>query len=216
VRSPERRVATAGLSKSDSSVLNISDLSSTFEYGRDLISSEISMTTEFSSPLLRSRGPLMDLILAKLKIFLTLRFEEQLAMTGLIEKSICLLCTLIVASQGKNARDVGYLNLVTDIMDSVDLLWKEVLGYLRKIPEYSKKFIEFKKVLTDCKSDIRKKKLLENMPANVKKIMESSVIVRELLSEVRGHLIAVRKLRLGLDEMSEGIYIFVKFIDTLT
>ena len=36
--------------------------------------------------------------------------------------------------------------------------------------------------------------------------METGVIVRELLAEVRGHIIAVRKLRLGLGEISEGLY----------
>jgi hypothetical protein len=197
VRSPERRLA------SSSSDFVMSDIMiSPGTLGHQIGASTPSPTS--TSVSLESRGPLMELILMKLKGFLSLHFEEQLVVTGLVEKSICLLCSLMIASSGTSTREIGFLNLVVDIMSRVDELWKEVLGHLKRIPDYSRKLADFKKALAGSKSDLRKKKLLEKEASNVERILECAVVVRELLAEVRGHILAVRQLRLGLDEMSEG------------
>lgn len=202
VRSPERRLV-CGSPEFSISGMGATTPATPAGYPFDNSSNSSPLSTSVS---LESRGPLMDLILLKLKGFLSLRFEEQLVVTGLIEKSICLLCSFMIISDGTTTREVGYLNLVIDIMTRVDDLWKEVLGHLKKIPDYSRKLAEFKRALAGTKSDLRKKKLLEKDASNVERILECAVIVRELLAEVRGHILAVRQLRQGLDEMSEGLF----------
>ena len=159
-----------------------------------------------SNLILENRGPLMELVLLKLKGFLSLQFEEQLAVTGLIERCICLISSIIISTPNSGPKELGYLELIVEIMNRVDELWSEELVHLRKIPDYGQKLRNFKRALTSSKSDLRKRKLVERQPSNVEKILETGVVVRELLAEVRGHIMAVRELRLGLGEISSGLF----------
>ena len=115
---------------------------------------------DLSEKVLDSRGPIMELILSKLKGFLILRFEEQLAVTGVVEKCICLLCSLTMASSGGSKRELGYLELVVEVMVRVDDLWNEAVGHLSRLPEYKGKLQAFKRALTSSKTELRKKKML--------------------------------------------------------
>eukprot|EP01041_Mallomonas_annulata_P012005 gene12005-25155_t len=169
----------------------------------------------------RGRGLLMGLVLRKLGVFLSLRLEEQLAVTGLIERCVCLLSAALTASSGSSKSDLDRLETVISVFKTVELLWKEVVTHLERVPDSALKMSAAKSLLVSSASegggggtthhgveaspvDQKKRKLLDKEGLQVRRMLETAVIVRELLAEIRGSLHAVQLLRRGLVDVVDG------------
>mmetsp|Transcript_980 Transcript_980/g.1011 ORF Transcript_980/g.1011 Transcript_980/m.1011 type:complete len:711 (+) Transcript_980:300-2432(+) len=158
-------------------------------------------------------GLLMGLVIRKLSLFLTLRLDEQLAVTGLIEKCICLLCAAIIASPGTRRHDLDRLESVLSVLSTVEKLWTEVSSHMDRVQDSAQKMTAAKYLLVsegsgtgrvDTSTEVHHKKLLEREGPVVRRMLETAVIVRELLAEVQGAINAVSLLRRGLVEVVES------------
>ena len=161
-------------------------------------------------------GALMDLLLRKLGLFLSLRLDEQLAVTGLVDKCICLLCAAIIAASGREHKDLDRLNCILSVLKIIESLWKELSGHMQKVTDCAAKLQAVKDQLAissaisndneitkeELKAEQRRRRLLEKDGPQVKRMLETAVVVQEMLAEVKGALHATRCLRSGFEDVS--------------
>jgi hypothetical protein len=69
--------------------------------------------------------PLLLLIFRKLSSFLSLKFDEQLALTGLVDSVVCCLCAFIAITSDNST--CNCFDIVLEILTIVELLWIEVM-----------------------------------------------------------------------------------------
>jgi len=145
-----------------------------------------------------------------------LKFDEQLAVTGLVERCVCILSAMIVVAPPVHSpvnglkdkstadllsrRDLERLEAVLDIHNRMTLLWGEASGHLYDLPGSLEKIDALKVALRSERPEARKQKLLAKESAHHAKLLETGVVVRELLSEVRASVLAIKKLRESLGE----------------
>ena len=99
------------------------------------------MATLQSSVCAEGRSGVMDVLSKRLGAFLTMKFDEQLALSALVQRSVCLLCVVVLASSasdssGSNGANMGtvYLMQAMELLKVVDRLWKEIRGYVQRLP----------------------------------------------------------------------------------
>jgi hypothetical protein len=140
-------------------------------------------------------GPLFDLMKKKLALFLTLKYDEQVAVSGLVERCVTILCTLLVLSDSDVSGSM-VLHMLMDVFKLVTELIKELLTHMKRVPEVDKKLEVVLFVLSDpAQCDPRRRKVVENENPQVIRILEAVLLVRELYREVEGAIVAVTQLR---------------------
>jgi hypothetical protein len=150
------------------------------------------------------RGSILKLTLHKLSSFLSLRLEEQIAVSGLVEKCITVLCATAYRDQNELIGDIALKSLVS-ILDIVVGLESQVSGHLYdggKIVDAAKKVHCMRLMLSsgDANSmDSRARRIIEKESQQVVRILECAVVVEELVREVRSALRAVEYLEVGLN-----------------
>ena len=143
------------------------------------------------------RGFVLDLLHQKLSLLLKQKFDEQIAVSGLTERIVCLLCALTMGFPSDQRAELDRFNLVVDIKDRVEQIWEEINSFLTRIPDGAKKMELFKQTLTGTMHA----RILEKETPQSRKIIESAIVVQELLLEVKSHVSATRMLRTGFGEI---------------
>ena len=162
-----------------------------------------------------SGGSLFILIHKKLTTFLTLSFEEQVALRGLLEHFTRVLCALLITSSGTNSingYDSHILNGMIEVLMLVEALWKDIQRHLTEaMSEWETKLSALRHVLTytallvdnqskqslnsEFKMDLKKYKLVLNEPQQSRRILESAAIVLDMLCDIKASLHAMKSLR---------------------
>jgi hypothetical protein len=142
-------------------------------------------------------GPLLELTKRKLATFLTLKYDEQVAVTGLVEKCVTVLSTLLVLS-GSDPMGSVILKLFIGLFESVSERVSELAAHMKSLSDAAQKLEIISAVLNEPNCDPRYRRLIDNESAQVVRILETSLIVREMYRELEGCLFAVRQLRLVL------------------
>lgn len=130
----------------------------------------------------------------KLQNFLSLKYDEQLCVTGLINKCIVglLSCLLSSPSSALNSR-VFYMLSMT--FDTVRGLEEELRAHKGNIPESDVKYDFVRQVLAaPSTSDPQIKKVVESEHHQVVRILESCIMIEELSSEMEGSVLAFQQL----------------------
>jgi hypothetical protein len=148
-------------------------------------------------------GPLLELTKRKLASFLTLKYDEQVAVTGLVEKCVTMLSTLLVLS-GSDPMGNILLKLFIGLFESVSERVTELANHMKSFSDAEQKLEIICAVLNDPNCDQRYRRLIEKESMQVVRILETSLIVRELYREFEGSLLAVRQLRIVLIPRSVG------------
>ena len=155
----------------------------------------------------RARGPLLNLAFHKLSIFLTLKFEEQLAVTGLIERCVCILSAMVVVAPPSERtyteapnRDRFRLKAILELHNRINALWTEVGLHLYRLPSAIEKLDALKQALRAKRPDLERQQVLKGEAPHHAKLLETGVVVRELLLELRGNLLAIKRLRASLGD----------------
>ena len=117
----------------------------------------------------------------------------------------------------------GRFEAILEVICSLEMLWIDVHSHLIKINGYDRKFYALRRILlsntysntntngdSNTNTNIDGLKLLEKEPYQVRKVLESSVIVREVLAEVKGQIMALRRLKADLSDVENS------FIHNLT
>jgi hypothetical protein len=142
-------------------------------------------------------GPLLELTKRKLASFLTLKYDEQVAVTGLVEMCVTMLSTLLVLS-GSDPMGNILLKFFIGLFESVSERVTELANHMKSFADAEQKLEIICAVLNDPNCDQRYRRLIEKESTQVVRILETSLIVRELYREFEGSLLAVRQLRLVL------------------
>eukprot|EP01042_Synura_sphagnicola_P001131 gene1131-1274_t len=164
-----------------------------------------------------SRVLIMDLLLRKLSHFLSLRLDEQLAVTGLLEKCMTVLCALVVTDpQEDNISDTSSLGLdalgaARALCREADRMWREIHGHLVKVQDAPQKLVIVKELLSsrmgdtgDLRGDQKRWRALERDGSQAKKILETALIVSEMVVEIYGAMKATWQLRRSLPGVLES------------
>lgn len=150
-------------------------------------------------------GPILELTKRKLSSFLTLKYDEQVAVTGLVEKCLTVLSTLLVLSGSDPVGNI-LLKLFIGLFESVSERITELSNHIKSLPDATQKLEIIYTVLNDPNCDPRYRRIIDSESAQVVRILETGLIVRELYREFEGSLLAVRQLRLVLiPEGSPGL-----------
>jgi hypothetical protein len=169
----------------------------------------------------RMHGPILNLTLHKLSTFLSLKFDEQLAVTGLVERCVQILSAMVVVAppsdkpQTKSSKeskltasstssDLERLDAILTVHSNVMDLWDEASQHLAELPDSTDKMDALKAALKADRPEMRKARLLSRESPHAVKLLESSVVVRELLLEVRASILAVKRLRGELGEFDSS------------
>eukprot|EP00602_Paraphysomonas_sp_CaronLab_P000510 CAMPEP_0185020030 /NCGR_PEP_ID=MMETSP1103-20130426/2616_1 /TAXON_ID=36769 /ORGANISM="Paraphysomonas bandaiensis, Strain Caron Lab Isolate" /LENGTH=862 /DNA_ID=CAMNT_0027550669 /DNA_START=103 /DNA_END=2691 /DNA_ORIENTATION=- len=140
-------------------------------------------------------GPLLELTQRKLHVFLTLKYDEQVAVTGLVEKCVSLLCALLVVSLPD---DMGYciFKMLSSLINTICGMVNDLTNHLGKVQDSSSKIGVVREVLKDpIACDPRARKYVEKESQQILRMLETAVIVQEMYREVEGCLYAIEKLR---------------------
>ena len=151
-------------------------------------------------------GSLFDLTLRKLRAFLTLKYDEQVAVTGLVEKCVTVLAALVVQS-GYGPQLSQYASKVILVSNCVCDLLEQLTGHLDRISDCGDKIIMVRTVLNQPQNtDPRLRKMLDSENQQTLRILETGVLLRELFCEVEGGLLAMDQLRniVHIEEADEG------------
>ena len=174
--------------------------------------SDLDMQSELKS----LKSPLLNLTRHKLLNFLSLKFEEQLAVTGLVERIVSLLSAMVVVANPsslpgrerelEHLRDIARLEAVLGFLKQTSGLWEGVGAYLERVPGSFQKMDALMAVLNGPRPEARKRKLLSREAEHNVRLLETGVMVRELLLELQGGVLAIHELRstLGSYCMEEG------------
>jgi hypothetical protein len=155
----------------------------------------------------------MALLARKLSQFLNMKNEEQLVITSLVSFCVALLsAATIVPPTGvqlkanQRLHNSCYLSCLLDVLLAVEKIWLDMRGHVMKIPEFGIKFTAVRHIMlqtaTNRRVDPVLRKLVEKETVQTRKILESSVMAREMLAEVRGSVHATKKLRASLQSLS--------------
>jgi hypothetical protein len=142
-------------------------------------------------------GPLLELTKRKLASFLTLKYDEQVAVTGLVEKCVSILSTLLVLS-GSDPMGNVILKLFIGLFEAVSERVSELATHMKSLSDAPQKLEIISAVLNEPNCDPRYRRLIDSESAQVVRILETSLIVREMYREFEGCLFAVRQLRMVL------------------
>lgn len=142
------------------------------------------------------RGPMLSLLLKKLKAFSSLRFEEQLAVTGLVQQAVNFLCVLVCSSDSERKSQLTFVELM-NIFKTIKSAEREITAHVKQIADASYKMELVRAILSssDAASTAKLRKVLDKEGPQVIRILESTVLLRELIHELHGYLLAVKKLR---------------------
>lgn len=149
----------------------------------------------------------LTVMFKKLAGFLTLKFDEQIALTGIISQISCLVATLLTVSKhaadSENLQRFGMLWHLNQIVES---LYETIQCHLQpQTPNYNALINFVHNQLFQCPSSAysedmisnreqhRRPKELEN--PRVYQVVETAVLVEELLFESRAYVIAAFALR---------------------
>lgn len=169
-------------------------------------------------------SPLIELVQLKLGQYLSMKTDDQLTLAGLVGSCVGLLCTLTVvlprsiivqsshqtpdSMEPKQPRGECYdripLEFVLSILHSVESLWSATRRHVLRISDFGIKFSACRHVImsssTGKRVDPALRKLIDSESPQNRRLLDSAVMVREMLAEVRGSILAARKLRLSLLE----------------
>jgi hypothetical protein len=140
-------------------------------------------------------GSLFDLTLRKLRSFLTLKYDEQVAVTGLVERCITVFAVLAVQAGEDFSLGVNCTSKIVEMSQcSCDLI-DQLSVHLNRISDCESKIAAVRSVLVDPHgADQRSRKMIENENQQVLRILETGVLIRELFSEIEGGLLAIEHL----------------------
>ena len=162
-------------------------------------------------------SPLLNLTRHKLLNFLSLKFEEQLAVTGLVERIVSLLSAMVVVAnpsslpgrgrEQEHLRDISRLETVLGFLKQTSGLWEGVGAYLERVPGSFQKMDALMDALNGPHPQARKRKLLSREAEHNVRLLETGVMVRELLLELQGCVFAIYELRstLGPNGIDGGV-----------
>ena len=165
------------------------------------------------------------LIYKKVTTFLTLSFEEQVALRGLLEHFTRVLCALLITSSGTNSingYDSHILNGMIEVLMLVEALWKDIQRHLTEaMSEWETKLSALRHVLTytallvdnqsklslnsEFKMDLNKYKLVLNEPQQSRRILESAAIVLDMLCDIKASLHAMKSLRMEAKSLVNSV-----------
>lgn len=140
-------------------------------------------------------GSLFELTLRKLRLFLTLKYDEQVAVTGLVERCITVFAVLAVQAGEDAAISAEYTSKIVEMSEcSCDLI-DQLSSHLNKIADCESKITAVRSVLVDPQGvDQRSRKIIDSENQQVLRILETGVLIRELFCEIEGGLLAIEHL----------------------
>jgi hypothetical protein len=140
-------------------------------------------------------GPLFLVSFQKLQSFLSLKYDEQLAVTGLVNK-----CILVLMASLLNFPSPALISrvfcMLSKFFDFVHNLEAELHCHKTNIPEVDVKFKMIREVLaapTTC--DPQTRKIIDKENQQVVRILESCIIIEELIHEMEGSILALQQLQ---------------------
>lgn len=151
-----------------------------------LASSIESLHINFCSKHIDEFGPIFLVSLQKLQNFLSLKYDEQLAVTGLVNKCIIVLLASILNSPTP-AFSVRVFHMLSKFFESVQQLKTELQSHKTSIPDFVTKFEIIREVLAAPNtSDPQNRRIVDKENRQVVRILESCIIIDELIREMEG------------------------------
>ena len=141
-------------------------------------------------------GPLFIVGYNKLQSFLSLNYDEQLAVTGLVNKCIIFLVAIIFHNPTQNVIERVFI-MLSKLFDTVDNLESEIQSHKANVTQVKEKIDLVREVLASpVSSKLQSRKVVESESAQVVRILESSIILEELRHEMEGSVLAMKELLL--------------------
>ena len=139
-------------------------------------------------------GHLFLVSLQKLQSFLSLKYDEQLAVTGLVYKCIIVLLASVLNSPSPTFI-LRVFQMLSKFFESVHKLEAELESHKVNIPEVDAKFEIVREVLAAPSSSApHNRKVVDTENHQVVRILESSIIIEELIHEMEGAILAFKQL----------------------
>lgn len=144
--------------------------------------------------------------------FMSLKFDEQIALVAVVSETVSQLCTFTVLFHNGGC----FLNPIVEILAAVSSLNLEISKLLKDVANVDEKLAAMTKVLTAAADatiysqggtpDSFKVKLLEKESPRIYRMLETGVTLKELLNQLGGYLYATMRLRSTLAS-SEGSFL---------
>lgn len=99
------------------------------------------------------QGGVMEVLTKRLTGFLTMKFDEQVALSALLQRVVCLLSVVVLASQHSKQEfcepdtAVQYLIQIMELLKIIEKLWKEIKTYLQRVQGHTSKVPAMRQVL---------------------------------------------------------------------
>jgi len=145
-------------------------------------------------------GPIFSISCNKLQKILSLQYDEQLSVTGLVIKCVIELIGCLIFVSTEDELECGF-KMLSALFETRCKIAADLLSLQENIPDVDVKLKMIREVLAapiECSHESRKYVDSENY--QIVRILESSVIVDELGREMEGGLLAFRQLIYSLSD----------------
>lgn len=159
------------------------------------------------------KSAMLELIIRRLSLFLTLKIEEQVALSGLVQQVLLVICTLTVlppsTSPMADLASKQQLHNLLELLKVIESLWVDVKTHLVKnVPDCRIKYLAMRHILQGGSRgrgfNSQSQKLVDRLTPPLRQLLESAVVLNDLQFEVRGFVFAIKLLRPGLRD-SRGL-----------
>lgn len=144
-------------------------------------------------------GPVFVVAQNRLRSFLSLKYDEQLAVTGLVNKCILILLACMLKCPSPSLITRAF-EMISFLFDDVRNLVEDLKVHKRSVPDAEAKCEIIRQMLaTPSSCNLKDKRTIEKESQQAIRVLESCILIEEQLCEMQGAVLAFQGL-LGANE----------------